>query len=127
MQKTETRIEKIEHDIEKAQFVLINEKGEAVVGGRDEIAAFAIKNSKLKTQNSFEIENINFDKNQRPKTKDQKPNELWRVKHKPPSRGVFRVVAGIALRAAALYFRYGGLATSALNIVRGANLARSRF
>ena len=34
-------------------------------------------------------------------------------------------MAGIALRAAALYFRYGGLATSVLNVARGANLARS--
>jgi hypothetical protein len=47
------------------------------------------------------------------------------VKHEAPSRGVFRVVAGIALRATALYFRYGGLATSALNIARGASAARS--
>ena len=44
---------------------------------------------------------------------------------KPPSRGVFRIVAGIALRATALYFRYGGLATSALNFARGASVARS--
>ena len=58
--------------------------------------------------------------NLKPETK-----EIWRVKHKPPSRGVFRVVAAVALRAAALYFRYGGLATSALNIVRGASVARS--
>jgi hypothetical protein len=50
---------------------------------------------------------------------------LWRVKHKAPSRGVFRAVAGIALRATALYFRYGGLATSALSIVRGASVAQS--
>ena len=45
----------IEHDVEKAQFVLINERGEAVVGGRDEIAAFAIQNSKFKIQNSPKI------------------------------------------------------------------------
>src|SRR6187549_287697 len=32
----------LEHKIEKAQFVLINERGDAVVGGRDEIAAFGI-------------------------------------------------------------------------------------
>ncbi|MEO6588292.1 MAG: PQQ-binding-like beta-propeller repeat protein, partial [Pyrinomonadaceae bacterium] len=123
--KTGKRIEKFEHDVEKAQFILINERGEAVVGGRDEIAAFAIQNSKLKTQNFFETETANFLSYQRPKTKDRKPNEIWRVKHSPPSRGVFRVVAGIALRAAALYFRYGGLATSALNVVQGANAARS--
>ncbi len=131
-----TRIEKFEHDIEKAQFVLINERGEAVVGGRDEIAAFSIaergmRNADLKRQNNYELQITNYKlqtsllENQKPKTKDQKPNELWRVKHKPPSRGAFRVIAGIALRAAALYFRYGGLATSALNIVRGANVARS--
>ncbi len=42
------RIDKFEHDVEKAQFVLINEGGKAVIGGRDEIAAFAIQNSKFK-------------------------------------------------------------------------------
>ncbi len=125
------RIEKIEHDVEKAQFVLINERGEAVVGGRDEIAAFAIQNSKFKIQNSPKIRDSKvkiqnaFDEIQRPKTKDQKQREIWRVKHKPPSRGVLKIVAGIALRATALYFRYGGLATSALNFVQGANAARS--
>lgn len=50
---------------------------------------------------------------------------VWRVKHKAPSRGAFRIIAGIALRATALYFRYGGMATSALNLVRGATVARS--
>ncbi len=74
--------------------------------------------SKFKVQSSFlEIQN--------PKSKIQNQNALWRVRHKAPSRGVFRVVAGIALRASALYFRYGGLATSALNLVRGASVARS--
>jgi len=116
--RTGKKINEFEHDVEKAQFVLINESGAAVVGGRDEIAAFAIQNSKFKIQNtSFEIQN--------PKSKIQNRAELWRVKHKAPSRGVLRVVAGIALRAAAIYFRYGGLATSALNIARGANVARS--
>jgi len=105
------KIGEFEHDVEKAQFVLINESSAAVVGGRDEIAAFAIQDSKFKIQNAFfEIKN---------------QNALWRVKHKPPSRGVFRIVAAIALRAAAIYFRYGGLATSALNIFRGASVARS--
>ncbi len=125
------RIDKFEHDVERAQFVLINERGEAIVGGRDEIAAFQVQGARFKAQNDskFQIPNFrlqnSFLENQKPKTKNQKPNELWRVKHKSPSRGVFRVVAGIALRATALYFRYGGLATSALNIVRGANAARS--
>lgn len=116
------KISEIKHKIEKAQFVLINESGAAVIGGRDEIAAFSnaergMRNAKFKIQNDFlEIENS--------KSKIQN-RELWRVKHKPPSRGVLRIVAGIALRAAAIYFRYGGLATSALNIVRGASFARS--
>ena len=124
------KIDKFEHDVEKAQFVLINESGKAVIGGRDEIAAFEMKGSGVRGQGSaFEIENTRFvNRNtfltiQNPKSEIQ--NEIWRVKHKAPSRGVFRVVAGIALRATALYFRYGGLATSALNIVRGASVARS--
>ncbi|HVE55711.1 MAG TPA: PQQ-binding-like beta-propeller repeat protein [Pyrinomonadaceae bacterium] len=129
--RTGKKIGEFEHDVEKAQFVLINEKGEAVVGGRDEIAAFQIQNSKFRAQSDYKLQTTDFKLQnslteiQNPETKDQKPNELWRVKHKAPSRGVFRIVAGIALRAAAIYFRYGGLATSALNIVRGANVARS--
>ncbi|NOT46219.1 MAG: PQQ-binding-like beta-propeller repeat protein, partial [Acidobacteria bacterium] len=84
---------KFEHKIEKAQFVLANESGEAVVGGRDTIAAFRDK------------------------------RETWRVRHKAPDRGAFRIVAGIALRATALYFRYGGFATSAIGAARsGLNL-----
>jgi outer membrane protein assembly factor BamB len=87
------RIAKREHKIDKAQFVLINEGGQAVVGGRNEIAAFNIR--------------------------DAKSPEIWRSRHTPPGRGVFKTIAGIALRATALYFRYGGLATSALGLVRG--------
>jgi outer membrane protein assembly factor BamB len=138
--RTGKKLEEYEHDVEKAQFVLINESGAAVVGGRDEIAAFdvgirrgsrepaaqfQISNFKFQNSNRFEISNFNSEININPKAKDRRSNELWRVKHKAPSRGVFRIVAGIALRAAAIYFRYGGLATSALNIVRGANVARS--
>jgi outer membrane protein assembly factor BamB len=123
-----------EHDVEKAQFVLINESGAAVVGGKDEIAAFDIGGRNLRAASEaaasqFQITDYRLQKAsfefQNPKSKIQNRNELWRVKHKAPSRGVFRIVAGIALRAAAIYFRYGGLATSALNIVRGANVARS--
>jgi outer membrane protein assembly factor BamB len=94
--RTGKRLSEVEHDIDKAQFVLINEGGKAVVGGKDEIAAF-----------------------------DGGGREAWRVRHKAPGRGAFRIIAGIALRATALYFRYGGLATSALNLVRGVGLARS--
>ncbi len=129
--RTGKKISEVEHDVEKAQFVLINERGEAVVGGSEEIAAFAVQGSKFKIQSSteFQISNLKFQnslaENQRPKTKNQRPNEIWRVQHKSPSRGVFRIVAGIALRATALYFRYGGLATSGLSLVRGASAARS--
>jgi outer membrane protein assembly factor BamB len=154
--RTGKKTAEFEHDVEKAQFVLINESGAAVVGGKDEIAAFDVKNrnlrassktnqfqiSNFKFQNDSRFQNTNFNppgknqsvifnlksvinENRHPTTNYPKPNELWRVKHKAPSRGVFRIVAGIALRAAAIYFRYGGLATSALNIVRGASVARS--
>jgi len=123
------RIDKFEHDVEKAQFVLINESGKAVVGGRDEIAAFQVQSSRFKVQGQSEVQNSKFNVQgfseiQNPKSKIQN-QEIWRVKHKAPSRSVFRIVAGIALRATALYFRYGGLATSALNIVRGASVAQS--
>ena len=83
---------KREHKVEKAQFVLVNESGQAVVGGRSEIAAFRVG--------------------------EKKGQEFWRVRHKAPDRGAFRIVAGIALRAAAIYFRYGGLATSAIGLAR---------
>ncbi len=98
------RLRKSDHDVKDAQFVLINESGEAIVGGRDELRA-------------FQISDLKFQKGElRP---------VWTAKHKPPSRGIFRVVAGIALRATALYFRYGGLATQAINAFRGVNLARN--
>ena len=126
-------IAKIKHDVEKAQFVLINESGAAVVGGRDEIAAFRVESRESKVEgrkfsvaNSFNLQNTFQNKNDsRLSNFDSRLTEIWRVKHKPPSRGVFRIVAGIALRAAAIYFRYGGLATSALNLIQGANVARS--
>lgn len=104
--KTGERIEKTEHKVEKPQFILINENGEAVVGGQSEIAAFGsvIVRTERYLGRSFPI---------------------WKVEHKAPSRGVLRTVAGIALRATALYFRYGGLATSALNLARGASVAQS--
>ena len=96
---------KAEHDVEKAQFVLVNENGEIVIGGKDQITAYSWVIARLvdgfRTRNSSQI------------------LRLWRVKHTPPSRGILRTVAGIALRATALYFRYGGLATSALNLARG--------
>jgi outer membrane protein assembly factor BamB len=128
------KVSEFEHDVEKAQFVLLNERGEAVVGGKDEIAAFQVQGSKSKVQSQVEFQNSSFviPDGKRPETLDfglwtnrDEGREIWRVKHKAPARGVFRIVAGIALRAAALYFRYGGLATSVLNLARGASLARS--
>lgn len=87
--RTGKRTAKVGHKVEKAAFVLLNERGNPVVGGRDEIASFEGK------------------------------SEVWRVRHKAPARGIFRIVSGIALRATALYFRYGGFATSAFGIARG--------
>lgn len=116
---TGKKIAEFEHSVEKAQFVLVNENGQAVVGGKDEIAAFNIGRSRLAV-----IEQVQF-RNAAYSFADEKAPEAWRVRHKAPGRGAFRIIAGIALRATALYFRYGGLATSALNIIRGASLVRS--
>ena len=102
--KSGKRLRKSDHKVEDAQFVLINERGEAVVGGRERLSAFLI--SDLKTD-------------------EGKLRPVWSVKHEAPDRGFFRIAAGIALRATALYFRYGGLATSALNVFRGAGIANS--
>ncbi|MBX3244305.1 MAG: PQQ-binding-like beta-propeller repeat protein [Acidobacteria bacterium] len=85
---TGKRIEKFEHKIDDAAFVLINEMNQPVVGGKDELAAFS------------------------------GTREAWRVRHKAPARGVLRIIGGIALRASALYFRYGGMATSAIGFAR---------
>jgi outer membrane protein assembly factor BamB len=134
--RTGKKISEFEHEVERAQFILVNERREAVVGGRDEIAAFAVRNdaetqrrADTKTDSTNrQIVGINYQSefsSQRRRVADSPRLEVWRVRHKAPSRGVFRIVAGIALRAAALYFRYGGLATSALNLARGASLARS--
>ncbi len=134
--KSGKKIFNFEHDIERAQFVLINERGEAVVGGRDEIAAFPVSDrrfqvSSLKSQvviqNEFQPtkSNVQLDRKLETSGLRLETSAIWRVRHKAPGRGVFRTIAGIALRATALYFRYGGLATSALNLVRGASVARS--
>ncbi len=83
------RTSKIEHKISKAQFVIQNESGELVVGGKDTISAF-----------------------------NRSLQKMWTTKHKAPSRGILRIVAAVALRATALYFRYGGLFTSAYSFTR---------
>ncbi len=94
---TGKRRSKISHEVEKAAFVLLNERGEAVVGGRNEVAAFDV-------------------------TGGRNAGAVWRARHDPPGRGVLRTVASIAARAASLYFRYGGVAT---NVFRGAQVLSS--
>jgi outer membrane protein assembly factor BamB len=78
--RTGKRRAKISHGVERAAFVLLNDRGEAVVGGKNEIAAFDLNRG------------VN----------------TWRARHNPPGRGLLRTFAAVAARAAALYFRYGG-------------------
>ncbi|HYE16506.1 MAG TPA: PQQ-binding-like beta-propeller repeat protein, partial [Pyrinomonadaceae bacterium] len=74
---TGKRRRKVSHGVERAAFLLLNEGGQAVVGGRNEVAAFDSREGAA----------------------------LWRSRHNPPGRGVFRTVAAVAARAASLYFR----------------------
>ena len=69
---TGKRRAKTSHKIEEAAFLLINERREAVIGGRNEIAAFDGSGSA----------------------------SLWRARYTPPGRGLLRTVAAIAARAA---------------------------
>ena len=125
--KTGKRRDQMEHKIEKAQFVLINERGDAVVGGRSEIAAFSsaergTRSAEFVTGDVVENNKIGYltAAARNPHSALRVPHwEIWRVRHKAPARGAFRIIAGIALRATALYFRYGGLATSAIGLARG--------
>jgi outer membrane protein assembly factor BamB len=97
-------IGKEEHKVEKAAFILINEKGWIVVGGREEISAYGDYSL---TQKGHQI-------------------PMSTVRYKPPGRGALRIVAGIAARAAALYFRYGGAVSSGVSLARnGLSLART--
>ncbi|HEY7913147.1 MAG TPA: PQQ-binding-like beta-propeller repeat protein, partial [Blastocatellia bacterium] len=88
--RTGKRLSKSSHGVERAAFVLVNERGHAVVGGASEIAAFDSTVSKL----------------------------VWRARHKAPGRGLFRSILSVALRAASLYFRYGGPVSAAFRGVR---------
>jgi outer membrane protein assembly factor BamB len=89
---------RLKHDVEKAAFVLLNERGEAVVGGQNEIASFNVSGLSGKS----------------------KADALWRAHYKPPSRGVLKIIAGVAARAAALYFRYGSTVSSAYGLANAA-------
>src|ERR1041384_1555730 len=84
------RIGHVSHKIERPSFGVLNERGDIVIGGQSEIAAFDPGNGR----------------------------QLWRAKHTPPGRGIFRTVAAIAARAASLYFRFGGPAMTALRSVQ---------
>lgn len=88
------RSARVSHKIERASFGLLNESGDVVIGGQSEIAAFDAVNGR----------------------------QLWRARHTPPGRGVFRTITAIAARAASLYFRFGGTAMTA---VRGVQIARA--
>jgi outer membrane protein assembly factor BamB len=88
------------HRVEGASFVLINESQKAVLGGRREIAAF---DPKRRSASGIE-------------------QALWRTRHDAPGRGALRTITAITTRAASLYFRYGGVATTAF---RGVQLATS--
>ena len=72
------RTSRVSHKIERPSFGLLNESGDIVIGGQNEIAAFS------------------------------GGRELWRARHTPPGRGILRTIGAIAARAASLYFRYSG-------------------
>ena len=74
------RIGRVSHKIERASFGVLNERGDIVIGGQSEIAGFDAVDGR----------------------------QLWRARHTPPGRGIFRTVAAIAARAASLYFRFSG-------------------
>lgn len=87
-------VNRLKHRIDRAAFVLINEERQAVIGGRAEIAGFDVARG---------------------------GEAVWRARHNPPGRGVLRTIGAITARAASIYFRYGGVATTAF---RGVQLAR---
>jgi len=92
--QTGKRTLRVSHKIERASFGLLNERGDVVIGGQSEIAAFDPVSGR----------------------------ELWRARHTPPGRGIFRTVAAIAARATSLYFRFGGTGVTAF---RGVQIARA--
>ena len=75
---TGKRTLRVSHKIERPSFGLLNERGDIVIGGQNEIAAFS------------------------------GGRELWHARHTPPGRGILRTIGAIAARAASLYFRFSG-------------------
>ncbi len=72
--QTGKRRSRVKHGIERPSVGLLNEGGNVVVGGQSEIAAF-------NTATGLEV---------------------WRARHTPPGRGLFRTGTAIAARAASL-------------------------
>ena len=86
---------RFEHRISTASFLLVNGSGNAIIGGENEIASFNINN---------------------------RDHQLWRARHNPPGRGLVRIIAAIAARAGAIYFRYG---STAATVFEGLQLAHA--
>ena len=84
---------KVSHGVEAAAFLLLNERGELVLGGKNALAAFEGNGA----------------------------TPLWRERHEPPGRGLLRTVAAVAARAASLYFRYGSAASTVFRGARVAS------
>jgi len=78
------RVAHLAHHVKQPAFALLNERGEVVIGGREDIAAFS------------------------------GGVQVWRGHYPPPGRGLLRTVAAIAARAASLYFRFGGTVSTGL-------------
>src|SRR5688572_24659939 len=98
---TGRRRARVEHQVAAAAFVLINESSQVVAGGRNGLAAFNV------VQGATHLG--------------------WRARHDPPGRGFLRTFAAIAIRATSLYFRYGGVATTAfqgVQLAHGASTLR---
>jgi outer membrane protein assembly factor BamB len=89
------RLAHIAHHVTRASFALVNDRGEVVVGGQEEIAAF------------------------------NSGREVWRARYPPPGRGLLRTIAAIAARAASLYFRFGGVASVAFRGIQIARTVAS--
>ncbi|MDQ4122840.1 MAG: PQQ-binding-like beta-propeller repeat protein [Acidobacteriota bacterium] len=120
------RIGKFEHGVKNAQFVLLNENREAIVGGTEEIAAFNVDSIAIITDRWGENRSVASYENANFKVlSGKKDNAIWRGKYEAPGRSFLSRVGSIALRATALYFRYGGWINFGFNAVRGASLARS--
>jgi outer membrane protein assembly factor BamB len=86
------RLSHVPHHVKRPAFALLNENDQIVVGGQEDLAAFSMG------------------------------REVWRGHYPPPGRGLLRTVTAIAARAASLYFRFGGVASTAFH---GIQIARA--